>query len=133
MSHFSLNAITEPITSQEGMTHAVLQSIYNYSESTQNDRARMDSTERGGTWSNELVTIVGSRDWTLKRAKLTDETLSLAKGFYEEALAWLITDGHAKSIDVYVWREKPTQMGRNIMITLADGSSFKVPLSEVNT
>jgi phage gp46-like protein len=131
MSHFNLNALTQPISSREGMTHAVLQSVYNYAESTQNDRARMDDTKRGGTWGKELLDVVGSRDWTLKRAKLTDETLSLAKRFYEEALGWLISDGYAKTIEVTVWREKPNQMGRNVMITLTDGTKFDVPLSEV--
>lgn len=132
MSHFTLNAISEPITSKQGMTHAVLQSAHNYAESTQNDRARMSSKERGGCWSHELINTVGSRDWTLKRAKLTDETLSLAKRFYEEALAWLVTDGHATAVEVSVWREKPNQMGRTVMITLVDGSKFDIPLSKEN-
>ncbi|WP_076589684.1 phage GP46 family protein [Vibrio ostreicida] len=132
MSHFKLNAVTESVDSRQGMTHAVLQSVYNYAESTQNDRARMGSNERGGTWSHELIEIVGSRDWTLKRAKLTDETLRFAQRFYEEALLWLIRDGHAKTIEVTVWREKPNRMGRNVMITLTDGSTFDVPLSKVD-
>lgn len=132
MSLFNLNALTVPLHSQEGMTHAVLQSVYNYAESTQNDRARMNSTERGGTWSQEWGEVVGSRDWTLKRTKLTDETLSVAKRFYEEALAWLINEGHASAIQVSVWREKPNQMGRNVMITLLDGSQFNVPLAQVS-
>lgn len=132
MSHFKLNAITEPIDSKEGLTHAVLQSIYNYAESTKNDRVRMGSNQRGGTWSNELIGIVGSRDWTLRRVKLTDETLRLAKHFYEEALFWLIQQGYARTIDVTVWREKPNQMGRNVMITLTNGSTFDIPLSKVD-
>ena len=132
MSHFKLNAITEPIDSKEGITHAVLQSIYNYAESTKNDRVRMGSNQRGGTWSNELIGIVGSRDWTLRRVKLTDETLRLAKHFYEEALFWLIQQGYARTIDVTVWREKPNQMGRNVMITLTNGSTFDIPLSKVD-
>lgn len=132
MNHFQLSALTEPISSRHGMTHAVLQSIYNHAESTQNDQARMESNERGGTWSNAFLDMVGARSWTLQRAKLTDETLSLAQRFYEEALAWLVNEGHAKSIVVTVWREKPNQMGRNVMITLSDGTTFDVPLPEVN-
>ncbi|ANU36276.1 phage GP46 family protein [Vibrio scophthalmi] len=128
MNHFNLNALTAPITSQEGMTHAVLQSIYNHGESTQNDRSRMSDNKRGGSWSHELLPVVGSRDWTLTREKLTEQTLSLAKRFYEEALSWLIKQGYAKSVDVSVWVEKPNQMGRLVTITLADGSKFKVSL-----
>lgn len=128
MKHFKLNALMAPISQKDGMTHAVLQSIYNYSESTQNDRTRMNQNERGGHWGNEILHIVGSRDWTLKREKLTEQTLSLAKRFYEESLSWLLTEGYAKSIEVTIWKEKPNQMRRSVMITLMDGEKFKVPL-----
>ncbi len=128
MSKFSLNALTAPMTSQEGMTHAILQSIHNHSESTQNDRVRMNKNERGGNWSDEFLNMVGSRDWTLSREKLTSQTLSLAKRFYEESLAWLISDGYAKAITVQVWEVKPTVMGRVATVTLIDGTKFEVDL-----
>ncbi|BDR21110.1 MULTISPECIES: phage GP46 family protein [Vibrio] len=128
MNRFNLNALTSPISSKEGMTHAVQQSVHNYAESTQNDRARMDSDERGGTWSNELLNIVGSRDWTLKRDKVTAQTISLARRFYQDALQWLIDEGYAKRIDVTTWEEAPNVMGRNVMITLTDGTKFEVEL-----
>ncbi|EGU38641.1 phage GP46 family protein [Vibrio scophthalmi] len=128
MKHFNLNALTAPTSTKEGMKHAVLQSIYNHGESTQNDRSRMGKNERGGTWSNDLLSIVGSRDWTLQREKLTEQTLSLAKRFIEEALSWLIKQGYAKAIEVFVWEEKPNQMGCSVIITLVDGEKFKVPL-----
>ncbi|WP_418114380.1 phage GP46 family protein [Vibrio scophthalmi] len=131
MQNFNLNAITAPISAKEGMKHAILQSIHNHGESTQNDRARMNKNERGGTWSDELLKVVGSRDWTLKREKLTRQTLSLAKRFYEESLSWLVTDGYAKSVEVSVWEAKPTVMGRNVLITLIDDEKFEVPLDEV--
>ncbi|WED29885.1 phage GP46 family protein [Vibrio sp. DW001] len=128
MSYFSLNALTAPITSSEGMTHAIQQSIHNHGESTQNDRARMERNERGGHWSDELLSMVGSRDWTLRREKITEQTLSLAKRFYDDALSWLITDGHASAVVVSVWEDGPNQMGRNVTITLVDGTKFEVPL-----
>lgn len=128
MNHFNLTSLTAPITSKLGMEHAVLQSIHNYAESTQNDRARMENDERGGTWSNELLSIVGSRDWTLKREKVTAQTISLAKRFYQDALQWLIDDGYATRIEVTTWEEAPNVMGRNVMITLTDGTKFEVEL-----
>lgn len=128
MSHFNLNALTSPISSKEGMSHAVLQSVHNYAESTQNDRARMDSDERGGTWSNDVLNIVGSRDWTLKRDKVTAQTITLAKRFYQSALQWLIDDGYAKKVDVTTWEEAPNVMGRNVTITLTNGTQFEVTL-----
>lgn len=128
MSNFNLAALTAPISSKTRLNHAVMQSIYNHGESTKNDRARMGSSERGGCWSDELISKVASRDWTLTREKLTTQTISLAKRFYDEALAWLIKDGHVKAIDVSVWEEKPNQMNRNIIITLNDSSKFEVSI-----
>jgi len=128
MSHFTLSALTAPIASLDGMTHAVLQSIHNHGESTQNDRTRMEADERGGSWSDERLAMVSSRDWTLRREKVTEQTLSLAKRFYDDALAWLITDGHAKTVSVSVWQAGPNLMGRNVVITLVDGTKFKVTL-----
>lgn len=131
IKHFELNALTEPVTSREGMTHAILQSIHNHAEATQNDQARMDNQERGGSWSHELLVMVGSRDWTLAREKITPQTISLAKRFYQESVKWLIDEGHARSIEVNVWQQKPNQISRNLMVTLTDGSKFELPLSEV--
>ncbi len=128
MSKFSLSALTASVSSKEGMTHAILQSIHNQAESTQNDRVRMGNNERGGCWSAEFLNMVGSRDWTLKREKLTEQTISFAKRFYEESLAWLVSEGHAKSIDVKVWESKPTVMSRVATVTLLDGSKFEVEL-----
>lgn len=128
MNHFNLNAITAPMNSKEGMTHAVLQSIYNHGPSTQNDRARMANTERGGSWNQELLEIVGSRDWTLQREKLTEQTLSLAKRFYQESLQWLVNENYASDVTVSVWQAAPNQMSRTVVITLVDGEKFEVPL-----
>ncbi|MGL4225418.1 MAG: phage GP46 family protein [Vibrio sp.] len=128
MSKFNLNAVTAPISSKEGIAHAVLQSIYNHAESTQNDRARMGKDDRGGNWSDEFISMVGSRDWTLRREKTTQQTISLAKQFYQDALAWLVVDGYAKSVEVSVWESKPTVMSRVVTITLINDTEFEMNL-----
>ncbi|WP_375322748.1 phage GP46 family protein [Aliivibrio logei] len=128
MSYFTLNALTAPMTSIEGLTHAVLQSVLNHAESTQNDRARMENSERGGCWSDEFVHGVGSRDWTLKREKLTEQTMIRAKRFYEEALAWLVDEMHVKAVTVEVFKLTPKQLGRRVTLTLNDGANLEVPL-----
>ncbi len=128
MSRFSLKALTSPVSSQMGMTHAVLQSVYNHAESTQNDRSRMNTQERGGNWSDTYLMNVGSRDWTLRRDKVTSQTLSLTKRFYEEALNWLIEEGYASAISVTVWKENANTIGRCVMVTLLDETTFEVEL-----
>lgn len=129
MSHFNLSALTEPLSSQVGLTHAVLQSLYNHAESTQNDRARMGHHTRGGHWSHEWIKPVGSRDWTLKRAKLTDETVRLTQRFSQEALIWLTEQDHVETVEVKAWKDRPNQVGRTITIMLTDGSVLDIPLT----
>ncbi len=128
MSHFNLNALTAPLTSVDGLTHAVLQSVLNHSASTQNDRARMKSDERGGCWNDAHVRAIGSRDWTLAREKNTPQTLIRTQRFYEDALAWLVNDGHARSVRVDAVALTSTTIGRKVTIITNDGELLKVPL-----
>lgn len=124
--HFSLVALTASPTSKQGLTHAVLQSVLNRAQATQNDKARTGNQERGGCWSEAFLNMVGSRDWTLKREKLTPQTISLTKRFYQEALAWLVNEKHVKAIEVDIWKESNERLARSVTLTLLDGSKFEV-------
>lgn len=126
MNHFNLSAFTAPLTTNEGLIHAVLQSVLNHAESTENDRARMKNTDRGGCWSDELINGVGSRDWTLKREKLTAQTISRAKRFYEDALKWLVSEKHVQAVTIDAYQLSPTVLGRKVVLTLNDGVKLEV-------
>lgn len=128
MNHFNLNALTAPLTSVDGLTHAVLQSVLNHSTSTQNDRARMKNDERGGCWNEDYVRAIGSRDWTLAREKNTPQTLIRTQRFYEDALAWLVDDDHVRSVRVDAVALTSTTIGRKVIIITNDGELLKVPL-----
>ncbi|ODS09759.1 phage GP46 family protein [Vibrio scophthalmi] len=126
MSHFNLQALSAPISSREGMTHAVWQSIYNHAQATKNDQKRMGEMTRGGCWSESFLTLVASRGWTISREKLAPQILRMAKRFYEEALSWLVDEEHAKSVVVDVWEEDPNTMCWVATITLTNGDKFEV-------
>ena len=128
MSYFTLRAISAPLATLEGLKHAVLQSVLNHGSATANDQARMGNKQRGGCWHDAYVPAVGSRDWTLEREKLTDQTLIRAKRFYEDALQWLVDNGHAASFEVEVKRLSPTAIGRTVKITTNTGIILEVPL-----
>jgi phage gp46-like protein len=128
MSHFTLKAVTAPLTTVEGLTHAVLQSVLNHAEATSNDRARTENNERGGCWNEKFVPAIGSRDWTLYREKSTAQTVIRAKRFIEDALQWLVNDGHIMSFNVDVKSLSSTASSRVIMINMKNGSEFEVPL-----
>lgn len=126
MSHFNLTALTAPMNTKDGLTHAVLQSVLNHALSTGNDRARMENTERGGCWSDEFINGVGSRDWTLKREKLTGQTMKRATRFYEDALAWLVNEKHVQAVTIDVFKSSPTTLSRKVILTLNNGVELEI-------
>ena len=126
MKLFNLQALTTPLDTKEGLTHAILQSIHNHASSTSNDRARIDDDERGGYWAEAFIRFVGSRNWTLAREKITPQTLANVTRFYQDALSWLVSEGHVLSVDVNSFRSKANNIVNHIMVTLKDGTQFKV-------
>ena len=128
MTYFNFSAISASLSCREGIEHAVLQSILNHAPSTQNDRVRMDNFELGGCWSDEIIQGVGSRDWTLKREKLTEQTLIRTKTFIDDALQWLVDEHYVKKFDVNVARNTKNAITRNVLLTLNNNSTMKVDL-----
>ncbi len=102
MGFFTLNALTEPLSSSQGLEHAALQSILNHGQSTSNDRARMQNNERGGCWSEAFSTLVGSRNWTLEREKNLPEVRQMAEKFVREALQWMVDEKLLRDVNVSV-------------------------------
>jgi len=61
-------------------------------------------TDQRGWWGDMFSQVdqdqIGSRLWLLQRSKQTDETLSQAREYCLEALAWMVEDGLAASLNV---------------------------------
>ncbi|WP_368565484.1 phage GP46 family protein [Pseudoxanthomonas sp. UTMC 1351] len=63
----------------------------------------------GDAYNADTVDQIGSHLWLLSREKRTAQTLQRARDYTYEALAWLVTDGVARAIDVqaqYVGNEQ---------------------------
>lgn len=60
------------------------------------------SQDRRGWWGDMIPVVeedqIGSRIWTLNRAKIVNETLRLHEDYARESLQWLIEDGVADAI-----------------------------------
>lgn len=68
---------------------------------------------------------LGSRLWLLRRAKESPDTLARARHYAEEALAWLVADGAARSIETEAEWVRPGLLGLRVVILRADGSRFE--------
>lgn len=70
------------------------------------DEVDPKATYQGGWWGDTYRGYkIGSRLWTLRRRKATQDTLADAKKYIEEALQWMLDDGVATSIVVETTRE----------------------------
>jgi len=78
-------------------------------------------TVLGSAWSDPEW---GSRLYTLKRAKRTDETLRLAKIYAEQSTQWIVDDGLLASIDITTEFAVTGQLLINVAGTLPDGSEY---------
>lgn len=92
------------------------------------DENSEDTTDKRGWWGDEFDDVkMGSKLWTLARAKDTDETIKKMKTYASDALQWMIADGIAKSVTVNAIRYSAGVIFMTIDITKPDGinTSFK--------
>lgn len=92
------------LTRDEGLETAVIISLFSDRRVTREEAAR-DDTDLRGWWADAVDPVnddglIGSKLWLLSREKSTDETLTRARQYCEEALQWLIDESVAKTITV---------------------------------
>lgn len=58
----------------------------------------------------------------MQREKTTPEVLSRVRSIIEQALAWMVTDGLARGVDVETWRDGLDRLGWSVVIHKPDGN-----------
>ena len=96
--------IQNDLAQDEGLETAVIISLFSDHRVTREEAAR-DDTDLRGWWADSVDPLVetdsiGSKLWLLSREKSTDETLSRARQYCEEALQWLLDESVADSLTV---------------------------------
>lgn len=122
--------------SQEGeLRSAVVLSLFSWRRANPDDRLPEDTSSLMGWWGDYYGTVqdskLGSRLWLLRREKLTQETITRAREYCEEALQWLIDDQVAKSVEVITERNSIDRLDISITITRASGQEFNLRFSNV--
>jgi phage gp46-like protein len=108
------------LASGNDIVTAVLISLFTDAEAHPDDVIPDGSGDPRGWWGDDDTTRIGSRLWLIERAKRTDATLELAKGYIEEALQWLIDDGAVDSVDVYVEWTRAHTLGARVTVYRAN-------------
>lgn len=94
---FDWSIVGGDLASGDDLATAVLISLF--SDATAPKELRLDDPR--GWWGDVTrASPIGSRLWTLRRAKKIPQTLRRAEDYAREALKWLLEDGIASSVDV---------------------------------
>lgn len=100
---FDLDVMNDDLVSDDGLQSAVIISLFSDRRIT-TEELEQRQTDKRGFWGDLFSDVegdqIGSRLWLLARSKQTQDTLNRAKEYSEEALAWMIDDGIAQSVEV---------------------------------
>ena len=123
--------IDNDLASDRGLETAVLLSLFLDRRAQPDDRPPSgDPNDRRGWWADELAAVegdqIGSRLWLLDRSVSSNETARRAEEYVREALAWLIEDRVASSIDVQIdTADNNLQIGLTLQRPGRDAVSFR--------
>jgi phage gp46-like protein len=117
------------LATDEGVVTAVLVSLFSDARAEPGDAIPDGTSDPRGYWADNADPPMGgvagrrlgSKLWLLSRAKQTDETLALAKGYAEAALQWMVDDGVATEVTVATWYPQTGWMGFIVALRLASG------------
>ncbi|EOF8224550.1 phage GP46 family protein [Yersinia enterocolitica] len=118
-------------TPTDNLTRAVIISLFTWRRADPDD----DSEQPMGWWGDSYPTIqndrIGSRLYLLQRTTLTSKTVELARGYLEQALAWLKDDGVVSRIAINVLRRGTEILTAEITLYRNDGSSQLITFDDL--
>lgn len=124
------------ITAQDArsaLERAVIISLFTWRRAEESDP--VDDAEKHGWWGDSYPEYaddrIGSRLWLLRRRSLTAQTLFDAKRYAEEALQWLIDDGHVTSVNVTVMRSSRDRLRAVVMLYRPDGDPVSINIEDL--
>lgn len=102
-------------TLADDLARAVVISLFTDRQAQDGDPLPGPAYDTRGWWADTYTpTPMGSRLWLLSRAKLTQDTLEEAQHLAQEALAWLLEQGHARDVTV-----EATYRGNRLELTVS--------------
>ena len=95
----------------------------------------VDDADRQGWWGDsypsQAADRIGSKLWLLRRRTITAQTLRDAQRFCQEALQWLVDDGHVTQVTVTITRPQATHLAAHIVLERPDGDPVTLNLDDL--
>lgn len=114
------------LATDDGLESAVVISLFTDRRAESDDSLPAGETDLRGWWGDDFMgkgRRIGSKLWLLSREKRLPAVLARAKEYAEEALAWLVEDGLAKSVDVQAEAVRGDTLALLVTIILPDGTA----------
>ena len=108
---------------------AVIMSLFTDARATADEEPEI--TARRGYWGDidlDGDESLGSKLWLHRRSKLTNDVANTVRDEAQNALDWLVEDGHVSALTVTVERQPPDRLAYQIDITLLDGELLSMSL-----
>lgn len=115
------------------LAQAVLISLLTWRRADPDDALPVEG-ERNGWWADAFSAdndLFGSRLWLLNRAKPSLDSVAAAREYAEEALAWLVADGLAASVQVEAERIGASAIGLGVTVQRDDGTGIVLRFADL--
>jgi len=125
------------LLTDDSLLTAVIISLFTDRQADPGDELPAGGNDRKGWWGDTTLPggkdKIGSRLWLLKREKQLPSVLARAKEYAEEALAWLVTDGHVLAVGVTVTAPARGLWLLTVRLTRRNGeASWKLAYNSAN-
>jgi phage gp46-like protein len=112
------------LMTDDGLKTAVIISLFTDARVRADDPLPADG-DRKGWWGDALPAVqgdeIGSRLWLLAREKFLPSVVARAREYATEALAWLLRDGIAATVEVFAEAIRPQTLAIAVEITRPGG------------
>lgn len=133
-----LTIVVDGVTRSLGMglrdplPRAVIISLFTWGRARPADQ--LPGADRCGWWGDSFAPVpgdrIGSRLWLLARSTITQQTLTRAKEYAQEALAWLVADGIASQVIVEAERAGLSQISLRCQILRPDAAALDIRFND---
>lgn len=110
------------LKSGDDLATAVVISLFTDRVAQGDDEIPDGSGDPRGWHGDDAAAPIGSRLWLIFRAKRTQQTLTDAQSYAQEALQWMVDDGAIADFDVYVEWQNPSTLAMRVTLFKNDGT-----------
>ena len=109
----------------DDLARSVINSLFSWARASSSDTLPADSKEGwwGDAFADDSGDQFGSKLWLLSRSKMTADGLRRAKAYAEDALAWMVTDGVASSVEVEATSGDSGRLDLAVTVVKPDGKT----------